>query len=276
MQGWGRVHTMGIAGNFMATIDALGYFANEPERLLCALHELRSTLSAPEGASGVGVAHFMDDRLLLNLRPSAVAGGTPMEELVGAPKTSSLMASLHADGDGGPFKFRSWAFCLHGGAGRDGRRAALLSGLPDFLKRNMAGESVGEVAFHRLLATLHEKGRLDDPNIDGKTAADALRDTLEKLGPVENSRLSMLLTNGRILAGIHKGGGMAYILREGILACQRCQLDRALDPFPLRESHRRFRGVLVADGLSQTPPGFLEVPAGKVIAVSRKLDVQLY
>jgi len=259
----------------MATIDALGYFANEPERLLCALHELRSTLSAPDGASGVGVAHFMDDRLLLNLRPSAVVGGTPMEEMVGTPKTSSLVVSLHTDGDGGPYKFRSWAFCLHGGAGLESRRADLTQGMPDFLKRNMAGESVGEMAFHRLLTTLHEKGRMDDPNLEPRAVADALRDTLERLRPSEAGRLSMVMTNGRVLAGVHKGGGMAYNLREGILACQRCQLDRTMDPFPLRESHRRYRGVMLADGLSQTPPGFLDVPAGKVVVVTRKLDVQL-
>ena len=102
----------------------------------------------------------------------------------------------------------------------------------------------------------------------------ALKKTLEVLAPA--GKVLLLVSNGRFVAGIHNGLGLAYNLREGILACQRCAMDKhALDSFPLRESHRRYRGVMVAGGLDATPPGFLPVPAGQTLAIGRKLEVTL-
>ncbi|MEW5850561.1 MAG: hypothetical protein AB2A00_17375 [Myxococcota bacterium] len=263
----------------MAALTVLGYLANEPERLACALHELRSTLTTPPDCHGHGVAHFVDDRLLLNTRPSPVTTGTSVEELVGPLKTSTLLVNVHTDGDGGPYKFRSWAFSLQGSAGRAEARTRLMERLPDFLLRNISSDSLGEAAFHRFLSFLHEDHKVDDPMVDGPTVVRAMRQTLEMMAPAGEERagpLCLVATNGRLLVCAHKGGGVAYSLREGILACQRCQMDRhVLDSFPVRESHRRFRGVVLVGGMAQTPTGFITVPDNKSVLITRKLDVQL-
>jgi hypothetical protein len=252
--------------------------ANEPERLPCALHEVRATLTAPPDSAGFGLAHYVDDRLLLNLRPSSIGTGSSAEDLVGNLRTGTFVASLHAARDGGPYKFRSWAFALQGSTGREAARGALLQKLPDFLQRNIASDALAEAAFHRFLAFLHEDHKVDDPSMEMRLVALPLRRTMELLthaSPSSLGRTTMMVTNGRFMAATQVGGGLAYNLREGILACQRCQLDRALDPFPVRESHRRFRGVLLAGGLNSIPTGFLEVPEGRTVVINRKLDLQL-
>lgn len=263
----------------MATLNVLGYLGNEPGRMGCALHELRSALTAPPQAEGFGLAHFMDDRLLLNKRPSPVTQGIPLAELVGPVRTSTLLLSMHTASDGGPYKFRSWAFAMQGCDGREPLRAELVERLPDFLTRNISGDSVGEASFHRFLATLHSHNKVDDITVDGLLVAQSLRQTLDAVasrGEARASPMVLMATNGRVLVCAHQGSGVAYSLREGIMACQRCQTDRhTLDPFPVRESHRRFKGVVVAGGLSEVPDGFIPVPEAKTVLVTRRLDVNL-
>ncbi|MBI5495360.1 MAG: hypothetical protein HY904_10080 [Deltaproteobacteria bacterium] len=256
----------------MSTCSALGYIANEPERVSCALHELKGTLKAPDNAAGFGLAHYVDDRLLLNLRPSPVAAGTTLEDLVGPVRTSTFLSNFHGADDGGPYKFRAWSFAMVGG-GPESLRDELLRGLPDFLRRNMSGEHVSEAAFHRLLANLvEERHPLEDANLAPRVVGTALARLLDVFGAL---RVVVMVSNGRFIAGAHNGAGMSYNLREGILACQRCAMDRhALDSFPLRESHRRFRGVLLLGGQG-TPPGFQAIPAGQALVANRKLEVTL-
>lgn len=261
----------------MAAHSALGYLANEPERLVCALHELRTTLSAPEGATGFGVAHYMDDRLLLNIRPSAVKGGTSLEELVGPLKTNAFLCGFHSPQDGGPFKFRAWSAMVIGGSQEPDLMARLGDRLPDFLQRNRSPtETLGEAAFHRFLATLHGAAKLDDPSLPARAIAVALRSTLAAAAGDLQVPTMMMVTNGRELVTAHAGSSLCYTLREGILACQRCDTDNKaqMDSFSLRESHRRFRGVMVGAGLTPLPPGFIVVPDGAVLTVNRRLQVE--
>ena len=260
----------------MVGIHALGYLGNEAERVSCALHELRGTLKAPEGTIGFGLAHYVDDRLLLNLKPAPVAADTSLEELVGPLKTSTLLGNFHVEAEAGPYKFRTWAFAMRGGgtAGED-LASRLTQGLPDMLRRNMAGDSVAEAAFHRFLDTLQEEARLEDPMVPAKAVDVALKKTLDALHSAGD--VLLLVSNGRFVAGIHNGLGLAYNLREGVLACQRCAMDKhAMDNFPLRESHRRYRGVMLVGGLETPPPGFLPVPIGQTLSIGRKLEVVLH
>jgi glutamine amidotransferase len=265
--------------NAMTDLSLLGYLANEPERLSCAVYELQS-LAAGTGVQGLGVAHFVDDRLLLNVRPSAVAAGTSVYDMVGTLKTATFLASMHHGEDEGPYKFRSWAFAAQGCSGPGAVRDYLVDGLPDFLARNVSGKSVGEAAFHRFLAILHQQNKVDDATVEGPVVAEALRQTLQVVAG-ERGRcpgLCLMATNGRVLVSVHQGTQLAYSLREGILQCGRCRMDRSSvnDAFPVKESHRRFRGVVVAGRLSGVPEGFTAVPEGQVVLVTRRLDVQVF
>jgi hypothetical protein len=257
----------------MSAFNALGYLANEAERVGCALHELRGTLKAPAGAQGFGLAHYVDDQLLLNLKPHDVPAGTALEEMVGTLKTSTFLCNFHSETDQGPFKFRAWSFVMRGGHNSPALMSQMLAHLPDSIHRNITGDSLGEAVFHRFLAILGESVRLEDPSVPPKALDAALKKTLQLL---EGHKVLMMVDNGRLLAGIHNGGGLAYNLREGILACQRCAMDKhAMDSFPLRESHRRFKGVMLAGGFEAPPPGFMPVPAGQTVVVTRKLEVLL-
>lgn len=260
----------------MGSVGALGYMANEPDRLACALHELRGTLHADAHATGQGVAHYVDDRLLINIKPSPLKAATPLEEIVGPLRAGTMVCALHCAGEGGPFKFRSWSGLLLGGSADPEVVGVVRRGIPDFLARNVStSETHGELAFHRFLANLHAEGRLEDPNAPAGAVAGALRAALSLAAPGGQAG-AMLVTNGRMMLAASTGGSVCYAMREGILACQRCQGDRTLsESFPLRESHRRFRGVLVVLGLTPVPPGFLAVPATRVLAVGRKLDLSL-
>src|SRR5207247_1233186 len=78
-----------------------------------------------------------------------------------------------------PFRFRSWLFAHHGTIVEFDRvRGEMLKLIPDFLRRNIRGQTDSEHLFHLFLSLLHNAGKVDDPLITTKAAGQALVETL--------------------------------------------------------------------------------------------------
>jgi glutamine amidotransferase len=162
-------------------------------------------------------------------------------------------------------------------------RPALLAGLPEFLRRNVAGDTDAELAFSLILETLREAGQLDDLDAEAVAVGRALAQAVRRLdelareaGALRQSALNLVATNGRVLAGIRRGRPLHYALLEGILPCDVHGLGPGgKDTDPLLAAHARVKAVCFASHLVQ-PNGFVEVPDGSVVAVSRSLQVSIY
>ncbi len=180
-----------------------------------------------------------------------------------------------------PFRFRRWLFAHDGTVeGFDRVRPKLLEALPDFLRRNIIGR-------HGLRARLHvvpedAEGRrpLDDLDADARAIGRALARTVRQLeawsrevGEQRPSRLNFVVTNGRALAATRRGGPLFYALLEGIVPCplDGITLDTP-ESDPRLRPHRRVKAVCFASRLL-APNGFIEVPDGSVVSVSRSLQV---
>jgi hypothetical protein len=98
----------------------------------------------------------------------------------------------------------------------------------------------------------------------------------EAAGPANRPSLSLMATNGRIVAATTRGGhALFYRLLEGDGACVRCGLsgdEKAATP--LVRDHRRRRSVLLATHPLK-PDAWLRVADGRSVAVGRSLELQL-
>ena len=159
-------------------------------------------------------------------------------------------------------------------------RPKLLDALPDFLRRNVMGDTDSEHAFMWFMKLLKDDGGLDDLDVDARTTGRALARTVRQLeawcrevGEQRPSRLDFAATNGRVLAATRRGGSLFYALLEGIVPCplDGITLDTP-ESDPRVRPHRRVKAVCFASRLL-APNGFIEVPDGSVVSVSRSLQV---
>ncbi|MGC3997325.1 MAG: class II glutamine amidotransferase [Anaeromyxobacter sp.] len=258
----------------------------------CQLARLRPYVSlqpggeAPPDAYGFG--YYQAGNVLVGKRPAGAAAQLSLPDLVGRVDTEALL--VHArratvgkpkDENTHPFRFRRWLFAHDGQVeGWDRVKPRLLDALPDFLRRNVQGETDSEHVFMWFLKLLKDDGALDDLDLDAQAAGRALGRTVRQLeawardvGEGRPSRLTFVATNGRILVATRRGGPLHYALLEGIVPCELDEL--AVDTpesDPRVRPHRRVKAVCFASRLS-APDGFIEVPEGSVVSVGRTLQV---
>lgn len=262
--------------------------------LRCQLERLRSHVSLQgEGDSlplAYGFGYYAAGNVLLGKRPSGATAPLSLPELVGKVDSEALL--VHARHTSGlspkdentqPFRYRRWLFA-HAGtlAGWEGIRPRLLPAIPDHLRRQIAGESPSEHAFMLFAKHLKDDGRLDDLDLDAASAGRALARTVRQLeawareaGEQKASRLVFVATNGRIMVATRRGGPLFYALYEGIVPCALDQIGvDTPESDPRVRPHRRVKAVAFATRLL-APNGFIEVPEGSVVSVSRSLQVSV-
>ena len=262
--------------------------------LRCQLNRLRSHVSldpgdAPPDAYGFG-SYAAGGQVLLGKRPTGAPSPLSIADLVGRVDSEALI--VHArratigklkDENTQPFRFRRWLFAHDGTIeGWERVRPRLVAGLPDFLRRAVLGETDSEHAFMWFLKLLRDEGQLDDLDLDAQVAGRALARTVRQIeawtrevGEQRPSRLCFVATNGRVLVACRRAGPLHYALLEGMVPCDLDAIDLATpESDPRVRPHRRVKAVCFASRLSQ-PNGFIEVPEGSVVSVSRTLQVAI-
>jgi len=266
---------------------------SDPNLLRCQLHRLRKhvTLELPDGPpDAYGFGYYSESAVLLSKRPTGAAAPLGLPELAASVESEALL--VHArratvgkakDENTHPFRFRRWLFAHDGTVARwDEVKPRLVAALPDFLRRNVMGDTDSEHAFMLFLALLREGGSLDDLDLDPQVAGRALGRTVRQIdawtraaGATEPSRLDLVATNGRVLVATRRGGTLFYALLEGIVPCEPDAIDLSTpESDPRVRPHRRVKAVCFASRLL-APNGFVEVPDGSVVAVSRNLQVSV-
>jgi predicted glutamine amidotransferase len=273
----------------------LAYMGNDPERVRCVLHPGRKLLVADGARAGIGF--YQGGEVLLRRRPKAPvdAAGGPVDLYAIASElhTDVLIGHLRVGTVGAaknenthPFRFRSWLFAHHGTIQSFPEvQAELLASVPDFLRRNIRGQTDSEHLFHLFLSFLHDAGKLDDPLIPAPVAARAisqalaLTERLTKSHGGEPSVLDVAVTNGRILIATRHGAPVYFYRLSGVRDCPVCR-DPSQGFEPERRSrprgadHEHLRGVvLVADAQGPVDPPWEEIPDGHLVTVSHELAV---
>lgn len=266
---------------------------SDPNLMRCQVHRLRGHVSLQEGdpaPDAYGFGYYQAGNVLLGKRPTGASQPLTLPDLVGRVDSEALI--VHArratigkakDENTQPFRVRRWLFAHDGTIEAFERvRPKLLAALPDFLRRNVMGETDSELAFMYFLKLLKDENALDDLDLDAQTAGRALARTVRQIeafcrdvGEQRPSRLNFVATNGRLLVATRRAGPLHYALLEGIVPCTLDEITlETPESDPRVRPHRKVKAVCFASRLA-APNGFIEVPEGSVVAVSRSLQVSV-
>lgn len=270
---------------------ALAVLTSDPNLVRCELHRLEGqvSLQGEEGRStAVGIGAYAQDDVLLRRFPRDA--DLTLESLAPPHETEALLfhgrrlpVGLSLEENTQPFRSRRWLFA-HQGSLQDFAhlRGTLLDEVPDFLKRQIRGETDSEVAFALFLKRLWESGHADDPRLEAEVAGRLLADTARYLskasaqaGAARTSTVNLLATNGYILVATRLGGQPLHYTRlEGTDSCEVCGITPSSpESQPGVVAHRRRRSVVVATHVKR-PAGWVELAEGTTLAVASDLKVR--
>ena len=252
-------------------------WSNDDSLTRWALGEAKAALTwEVPGDGGLGLGWVQDGRSLLQRHPRGSDARVELAGLLSELRSRTILGCV--DGGGpqeiaelSPFRFRSWLYAAAPSAalGAD-VKAALVEGLPDFLKRNIEGKSDGEVLFHHLLAELYKRDAFNMPSVDGKLAADALGASLAGIAavaPAVVAGLRCVAMTERLVVGATRGGPLAIRQWRGV---------EEPAPTPLFAGHRpkavahpHYKAALIVSGPAPTGAEWAQIAPDHLFWVGR-------
>lgn len=210
-----------LIGLFGNRSDLIGRVVQHEARVLDVRERTgRSSLG------GWGVGFHQGGEVLIRKRPLEQRAHLSIAELVQDVQADSVIVHVRASEDATrtdgaenthPFRYRHWLFAQTGALpGFPRARERLLESVPDFLKSQIRGETDAEVLFTVFLSFLHDAGGLELESAVGDGAVRALRSTLALADAVgaelgqPPARLNIVLGNGEVMFGVHRGRAMAF------------------------------------------------------------------
>jgi glutamine amidotransferase len=261
----------------------IGYMANRADRLRDAFHQERDAISGlpaqQRGAWGIGF--YQGDEVLHKKQPTP--GGEPIDWSVIAEnvKTDCAIAHVRQATVGGfsvdnthPFRLRQWIFAHVGTiAAFEDIRDKLRADLPDFLRRNIRGSSDSELFFHLILAGLHARNQLEQQLPNEASLSEAIAESVQVIDGLIGERrsttmLNMLLSNGRTMYALRRGGAFGYVVRAGLKDADPAASDRP------RPGSPTLRYVMLVSGGHDVPAGYTALADGSLALVSHDLEVR--
>jgi hypothetical protein len=255
-----------------------GCLSNQPQRLGEALASVRSALVAKGPIARWGVGYVQSGEVLLAHHPRAVpdeldfypvVSGLASDYVIGA---ADLDDGLRGHANAQPFRFRRWMFAqdLRLGDAPEGALEAaateLAAAIPDFLRRNLRGNSIAERAFFHVLAALHDDRTIDAPDLDPRRLRAALREALGRLLPIGTRHGldlggNLIATNGRAMIAARLGGPLYLRL-----------LKQQTD---LRRPESQFRSVLLVSADASPGEGFEAAPPRSTVTIGRDVSTDV-
>jgi glutamine amidotransferase len=261
----------------------LGMMCNDEDLLTCAIAEVAEVLKIPASSrpAGTGVAYYQNEEPLLRKRPVPKDSGVEYSQWVENLTSNVLLAhALPAgqqpwkDAQAQPFRFRKWVFGMCGElGGLAEQRETALRRLPEFLARNVQGETEAELMFHLLLNRMFASGTLNDLGVAPETVSRQIVECLDDIHGLTRAapeRFAMIVTNGQIMAAACRKLPMHYSHREGIQACSLHE-----DSEQQRRLHRRFKGIMLGANLIDPGHEWREVADGSLLTVSHELELRV-
>ena len=246
-----------------------------------ALLEEREALNRAlvKGADGCGAGFYQAGEVLHRKRPRPIDGQVEWAGVLDGVRSHVAIAHVRTATTGGgdedtqPCRMRQWIFAHVGElAGFEAVREPLLESLPDFLRRNIRGNSDSELLFHVVLSFLHDAGQLDSMDVADATLVSALRSSVTLLDRhsrevgAEPKSLTLALTNGRQLFALRRGSPLALVEQE--------RVPQRQSDAPGGTPTGSMRYVIVASTPDDdNPSDYRTVRDGEVVCVDRDLNV---
>lgn len=191
----------------------------------------------------------------------------PASDHPGSAGVSSMPSGLRSESEIDPAKKDDATVA-------DDAAPRLLKHIPEFLRRNLRGRTLGELVFNLFLAKLHDEGTVDDPNLPIAATRRALAAAVGLVAAeraetgVKGSLGSLVASNGRSMVAIRLGDP---------LRVRRLRLDDDSDDLRRStDSRHPFRGVLLVSGADpDLMDGFEEVPPNRALVIHRNLQFEV-
>jgi predicted glutamine amidotransferase len=258
---------------------------NRADLLAEAVSAEQDALKTPPSVQhdGWGVGFYHADEVLHKKHPQPDSAQLEWSTIVRGIRSHVAVAHVRDASVGArradnnhPFRMRQWLFA-HAGMveGFSAIQSRLLESMPDFLRRNIRGDTDSEHVFHVFLSFLHDSGQLDSMDVSDQAVLGALRSTITLVDRLVNevgaprSDLNLVLTNGRQLYALRRGTAMVYVERDHLSVPELVEQGKSSrPPDPVRY-------VLVGSAL-QTPSGYGDLADGDLLSVDRDLRVTKY
>jgi predicted glutamine amidotransferase len=262
------------------------YLANRPDVGSKVIESASSIIdhSSAREPMGWGAGFYQGGEVLLRRRPVDERSTLPIAASLADLRTTVLLGHVRSATVGSlstenthPFRYRQWLFAHTGTIPSfAAMRQRLIESIPQFLMRNVRGDTDSELLFHLFLSFLHDTGNLDRLEVNPSDARGALRSTValldrlcaeEGAGPCAGN---MIATDGENIVAFHGSDRMAYRTYQG-----RHDFDGLLgDEGPRRrvpdiDTARVYLLVADYDGDSS---GFTPVPERSILTLTRATD----
>lgn len=231
---------------------------------------------------GWGVGFYQAGEVLHKKHPQPSSAKLQWSELLRGVRSHVAIAHVREASVGTrradnnhPFRMRQWLFA-HAGmvGGFTAIQDRLLSSMPDFLRRNIRGETDSEHVFHVFLSFLHDAGQLDAIDVADQTVLAALRSTVALVDGLvaevgaPKSNYNLVLTNGRQLYALRRGSPMVVVTRD--------RLSLPELETPQARTSDTVRYVLIANTASEPKAGYRRIEDERLLAVDRDVRVTEY
>ena len=262
-----------------------GFIGNRADlgpRITQAHADLLRVPRDPGTAIGWGIGFYQSGEMLLRRRP---LDDHDVLDLAGAAqqiRTDLLLAQVRHPNVGAlreentqPFRYRSWLFAHTGTIEQfEHLRPKLLAAQPEFLRRNVLGETDSEVLFYTFLSYLYDAGHLSNPSVDASHLRVALRSTFELLDRLASEdkslghRGNVVIADADCLIAAHRDATMAFSVLEGrrgledVLGVDELGSYRALNI-------EQTRFCVIASEPEVLPQRFVPLPADSMVTLTR-------
>ncbi|MFT3770460.1 MAG: class II glutamine amidotransferase [Minicystis sp.] len=279
----------------------VGFIGNRPD-LGARVIELEGHALDVRRRAGVtpgwGVGFYQAGEILLkrrpiddrdNVRPADITRDVRADTLVahvrlatvGAPRTENTH----------PFRYRQWLFANTGTVEAFARlRGRLAEQLPQFLHRDVRGETDSELLFHLFLSFLHDAGQLDRPAVEPSAARTALRGAISLVDGLcaeegaPPTALNIIVTNPEYLIAVHAGTAasgsasaagsaeMGYRIFQGQRDLERLFGDGGLGRMRIPDYATSRLTLVASDFDDGQPAGWTAVPSRAIVTITRADD----
>lgn len=244
----------------------LGVMCNNPERLGCFLYSKKDTyMPDPEGYyDGYGMGYYNDFRALIFKKPlNRVKIEKTCYDIARDVKSETLIVHIRKAETGPfkienthPFRFRNFVFAHIGSIYNFSKiDTKMYFKLPDFLMRNIQGDTDSELFFHLILAELYHSQNLDTTDLKGEEIAKAITRAIRVVEDIAGSEdlnkssFTSIFSNGEYLVGVAAKEPLYVGKFDSIANCVICEKrTKGTDTDILAEQHKNFRAAVLLGG----------------------------
>ena len=264
-------------------VDASAFEVRGADRSNAERATGQSSERASEGALGWGVGFYQGGEILLKRRPVDDRKRIDFSEIVKDIKADVLVGHIRNATVGAlktenthPFRYRQWLFAQTGTVEKiDVLRGRLRDSLPQFLARDVRGDTDAELVFYLFLSFLHDGGVLDRSVVDAGEARSALRSSialLDRLSAEEGESpapLNIVLACGEYVIGARRGPNMVHQFMHGKAALERLFGSEGLNRMKVNHLAECRLSMVASDFDDRVPSGWTELATKTMVTLSR-------